>query len=515
MADQAIDTEGDSYAPNEAINTPAPADDSGAAPVSLRGYSGVQDDSTGVDQQAQQQAPQQAIPENPEAQSGMGRNAAMNNNQKIVSYILADKAAPPQTLDELGRVVDPGNRMSPADRNLVALDYVTTTKGPEAAVPILQANQKAFTAYQNTALAAVNGSQTKPADLKYATDAANKAQEHLLDGSHIAFAPGPNGSVTATVSAHGAERPETYSLDTNQFKSFLDMKQGGLWDKQMGQGGAAAVLKSIVGDQQPQQEEGAAAGGKSANADTPERTNNSAMGDTADAIRRYKAGEYDDALQEHGQKRVKPSDEEAESAKENAALQEQARRIFPWASQSQKREQWIAQQQSEAAGRQNKIDVENAKGGFKVKTQETKNTGMAAVANIRADAVTKAAAAHYEQEAMKQAQISRRDDDRRAAAIFRSLVNDPNAVLRNPGDVERLAAQAGVRLNGIEKFQPTQQQGAAPQAPTPQANTPQAKTSSASWTPQTLPPAGQRQVGGTITTDKGTYEWTGSGWKQR
>jgi hypothetical protein len=457
----AIDTDqdqGESWSPNQTVTSPSQDDNSGAAPVTAAGNSAVQDDSTGVDQAVAGQQQQQAIPteqapasldDNRLPQQGGGPNP-----QRIASYILADKAAPPETLETLAKIVDPTNKMSPADRNLVALDYVKTTKGPEAAVPILQANQKAFTAYQNVALAAANGTQQKPADLKHATDAANMAQQHVLDGSHVNFAPGPNGSITATVSEHGSKQATTYQMDVDQFKSFVDMKQGGLWDKQMAQGGAPAVLKQIVGDQQGTPVSGnqvsANANNAGSNQTTTKAGNKSTSSnegpDTHTVVKNYQDAQA-----------AKVTPEEAEEKKEAAALDAQSRKIFPWISQERQRQSWIAQQQNEVANRQNKIDVEKEKGTWHVDTQNAKSTGMAAVANIKADAQTKAAAQHYMQEAMKQAAVSGREQDRRAVTIFGKLVNDPNAALRSPGDIEKLAAQAGVQLSGIEKFKPQAQ----------------------------------------------------------
>jgi hypothetical protein len=533
MADSAIDTDdqGESWSPpaaNAAVDT-SQDDNSGAAPVTAAGNAAVQDDSTGVDQAIQQQNPQapqpgqqQVTAPSDQAPAGIDDNRLPGqdqqpNPQRIASYILADKAAPPETLEQIGKIVDPQNKMSPSDRNVVALDWVTTTKGPEAAVPILQANQRAFTGLQSVALAAATGVGNKPADLKHATDAANMAQQHLLDGSHVSFAPGPNGSITATVTGAGEDQAKSYSLDVDQFKSFVDMKQGGLWDKQMAQGGAPAVLQQIVGDQR-----GAPV---SANADNPQsnQTPTSAgsqptkgnTGATDDGDKGSDKSTWQSDVQDYVKSQKKePTDDD----KEASALDAQSRKIFPWISQERQRQSWIAQQQNESANRQNKIDIEKEKGTWHVNTQESKSEGMKAVANIKADATTKAAAAHYMNEAMKQAQISKREEDRRAATVFGRLVNDPNAALRTPGDVEKLAAQAGVKLNSANKFQPQQEEATSPAPAAPKAAAgPPTSAPQQALAKQVQPaPAdpSQRQVGTQYRSPTGKVgTWTGKGWQ--
>jgi hypothetical protein len=51
----------------------------------------------------------------------------------------------------------------------------------------MQGNRAAFNPQQAAAFAAINGVPGKPADINYAIDAANKAEQHVLDGSTVKF----------------------------------------------------------------------------------------------------------------------------------------------------------------------------------------------------------------------------------------------------------------------------------------------------------------------------------------
>ena len=161
--------------------------------------------------------------------------------KRIIAYLMGGDAAHPDTLDQLGKQVDPEGRMTPADRNLASLDAVYDKGGPQAAWPILQANRVAYNAQTAFAKTALQGTPQKPADLDAAIDAANKAQGNVLDGSNVNFSQNRNGGVTATVTMHGTSQQHQIDLTPQQFGQFLDVGGDGQWDKIMDQSAPATL----------------------------------------------------------------------------------------------------------------------------------------------------------------------------------------------------------------------------------------------------------------------------------
>src|ERR1700677_3416168 len=96
--------------------------------------------------------------------------------------VLSSEAKGPQT--NFRQVLRPGNQ------NLMTIDAAFQKGGLQAAIPLLQANRVAFAAKQAFAYAAMTGIKGKGPDLNAAIDAANQAEQHILDGSNVKFAHG-------------------------------------------------------------------------------------------------------------------------------------------------------------------------------------------------------------------------------------------------------------------------------------------------------------------------------------
>lgn len=246
-------------------------DNSGAAPVTPLPQSSAQpgaietpvEDDSGTSPPAQAQA----APQQPPEQNGPGGSPPSGPlagiGRKIVSYLMGDGAAHPDTLEQIAKQVDPEGKLPPADRNLLAFDKIRDTKGDSAAWSILQANRVAYNAQTAFAKTALTGTQQKPADIGAAIDAANKAQANVLDGSNVSFAHHGSG-VTATVNMHGTTQPQVIQLSPQAFASWLDVGGDGQWDKVV-QNSAPATLQKLS-QQYPAQQTGAATVGAPAQA---------------------------------------------------------------------------------------------------------------------------------------------------------------------------------------------------------------------------------------------------------
>ncbi len=151
--------------------------------------------------------------------------------KRIISYLMGNDAVPIEQANALGQEVDPEGRLSPGQRNLAAIHAAAERGGDEQAWKIVQAQRVAFNAKQAFAYAALNGTAQKPPDIRAAVDAANQAQAHVVDGSDVEFAVGPNG-VTATVNdGSGVARP--MQLTPDQFRRYLNVGGDGQYDKLM------------------------------------------------------------------------------------------------------------------------------------------------------------------------------------------------------------------------------------------------------------------------------------------
>jgi hypothetical protein len=369
-----IDTDEDYSPPNDnsgagpVMATPAaPDDNSGAAPVmptpqpqqpvADQVLNGI-NESGAAASQASAGPPQVPMPDTSGAgQPPVGQQApgAQGGQSKgIVSYVGGADAVSPQTLAQGAAAVDPGKNMSPGDANILAVKAAYDKGGEAAAWAVIQGNRVAYNAKQAFAYTAASGIQNKPADMNAAMDAANQAEQHVLDGSNVHFAPGTGGIITATVTMPGTKKPIIMNLTPEQFKAYLDIGQSGQYDKVTAKGVPATLAE--VAKQQSQGAQGPdfdAQGHytKGEDANNPYNAPRDAMGrsQAADPWAR----QFNDKYGEERTKFDKNSDDE---------LMYRANRQFPQMGQDREKQEWIAKQQGEEAGRQNKLDVATQEG---------------------------------------------------------------------------------------------------------------------------------------------------------
>jgi len=137
---------------------------------------GGQSQQQGQAQQAPAQNPSPA-PAGPQGGPGQGPNPKM-----IASMLLGQGAGQPQMIDQAGKMVDPHGQLGDDDRNLLALHQVAQTKGPQAAWQLMQTHRMAYNAKTSLGYAALQAG-----NINAATDAANQASAHVLDGSNVKF----------------------------------------------------------------------------------------------------------------------------------------------------------------------------------------------------------------------------------------------------------------------------------------------------------------------------------------
>jgi hypothetical protein len=343
----------------------------------------AEDDAAGVDQ-AQQ--PQSAAPA---PQSGPNPNSVFNvqnvpgNAKRIISYLMGADAAHPQTLDQLGQQVDPQGSMSPGDRNLLALDRVRDTQGDNAAWSIMQANRVAYNAQTAFAKTALQGTQQKPADLRAAIDAANKAQANVLDGSNIQFAPW-QGGVTATVTLPGTSQPQQIVLSPQAFSQWLDVGGDGQWDKVM-EHSAPAVLQQLA-KQYP------VAGNTGATRVDQLRPMQPKSQQEPAAPQQVPGTEAMNPDEQPG----KVTRQEYQQPQYSGKLTDEQTRekrsydLFPRAhldaNENAKREQWIAGEEEKEANRENKVDVARETGTNRVEAARVTGTSRENVAKTAGEA---------------------------------------------------------------------------------------------------------------------------------
>lgn len=372
--------------------TAAQTDNSGAAPVQA-----APEDNSG-----QPAIPPAAIDtgsgDQPQEQPRTGPNGPIASGVKrIVSYLMGADAAHPQVLDQAGAQVDPHGTMSPSDRNLLAIEDARKKGGDNAAWAMLQANRVAYNAQTAFARTAIEGTQQKPADIHAAVDAANKAQANVLDGSNIQFAAGTDG-ITATVTAHGGQQPETLKLSPQQFAQFLDVGGDGQWDKIMAHS-APETLKRLAASSQPGQaapQQGApAAPQRQAPARRPSTMSNiTGVPDNGPPAGRMPTaapqqpapktnfGSTPSTLNLSGNDNQSPP--AADKTNYGDELEARAMRMFPSVNEEPQRNHWMAQQEESELNRANKIDVAGETGKQRIKVAEATGRSRENVANTTA-----------------------------------------------------------------------------------------------------------------------------------
>lgn len=386
MANDDIENEG---AIDTGDSAQGPSDNSGAAPVM----------SAPADNSGQPAIPPANMGAQPAQQPGVadpGFNPQGNGPlapaargiKSIVSYLMGAGASHPDSIDQAGAKIDPQGQMSPADRNLLAVDQAREQGGDQAAWQLLQANRVAYNAQTAFAKTALQGTQQKPADLRAAVDAANKAQANVLDGSNVQFAAGHQG-VTATVTMAGTSQPQTINLTPQQFGQFLDVGGDGQWDKIMDHSAPATLQRIASSGGGAPQRQGAKtlAELKPVPKAQPYVPDNSESDAYQPPSPTTNFGKTPSTLNLSGSD--EPNDPRAaanDAPAYDPELVKRGQRMFPSTSQQAQRDQWMNAQEQRQDELQNKIDVENAKGTFRVQGADVTGKSREAVAKTAAGA---------------------------------------------------------------------------------------------------------------------------------
>lgn len=470
-------------------------DNSGAAPVmsSSPGLPAqsppVNDDAGGVDAAAQQQAQQPQRPDSPFDVTKVPGNA-----KRIIAYLMGADAAPPQTLDQYGQHIDPEGRMSPADRNILAIHAAREQGGDNAAWQLMQANRVAYNAQTAFAKTALQGTQQKPADIHAAVDAANKAQSNVLDGSNIQFAAS-HGGVTATVTMPGSSQPQTMMLSPQQFSQFLDVGGDGQWDKIM-EHSAPATLQRLASsggaqpsrgmtrlDQMKPLPKAAPAAQQQQPGDQGDEDTQQASAPPSDAVRSGRPiardvteGDQPAIPGTHDANGHHIGPEAPDRSNYGDELEARSRQIFMGVSQEPERQQWMAQQEEKELERGNKIDVAAETGKRRLEVARATGQSRENVADINSKA--KLQGWQYASDAkLKVAQsqlaakITQQENTNANAAQTRELKMIQTKLMTakelTPQEQAIVDTMPGAAQAGAQVTAPQQRQ----QAPQPQQNT--------------------------------------------
>jgi len=199
----------------------------------------------------------QAIPEQPQQQDagaglvsnltsdGEGKRAAFDlqsgsNPQRLVGYVKGVDGDP-QLADAMAKKVDPQGQMDADTRNIKAVAAAST---PEDQAKVVASNIQAFNAKTAFARAALNGSQSKSADINASTVAATQAYTHMLDGKSAVFQPSQNGVTVTVKDLAGKDPPEATELTQPQYNDLLNMGKHGQYDN-MYEHGIKPVLQIV------------------------------------------------------------------------------------------------------------------------------------------------------------------------------------------------------------------------------------------------------------------------------
>lgn len=341
-----------------------------------RGWQNLKDSYPGQAAQAVGRGITDAVAGTANPAAPAGSEPAQSGGKRIASMLLGDSAAPPETLDQMKQTVDPRNSQPPGNQNLMAVDAAMQKGGPKAAWPIVQANRVAFNAKQAFAYTAASGINGKPADINAAVNAANEAEQHVLDGSNVKFSHGQSGQITATVTSATGGAPQTIPLTADQFKAYLDVGKDGQWDKlmdktvpntllQIAKQNTATMDPSAKGaapqPQQPQSQPQAAP-----------RARQPVARDVTQADQADTTGQFDANGHYTG-----PQDEDKTGFDEEQIAR--SKKLFPLSNQEPDRQAWLNAQASQGEERQNKIDVAGETGKARIKVaQETGHSREAA-----------------------------------------------------------------------------------------------------------------------------------------
>lgn len=436
-----------------------PNDNSGAAPVAAPQGAIDTSDNSGAAPVVAPQAQQAPAPGSVNSPS-YGPLAGVAD--KIKKLLGGEGAVNPQLLDQIAQKSDPTGQMSPADKQVAAIHDAYTKQGPDAAMALLQANRVAYGTKAAFARTALQGTAQKPADLKAAINAANQAQENLPDGSNVIFSPNGRSGVIAVAQMPGSKKSVQFNLSIPQFADFLDVGGNGQFDKLMDTS-APAMLQKLAQ---------ANAGGAQAPApqtSSPAQPQAQAAAPAAPKKPYNWAGNNPSAVDLSGETSPRAPATDEQRGIRDPELEGQAARMFPNASQDKQKQQWIAQQEQQEAGRQNAIDVASEKGKRALDVAKATGTGRVQAAQATAQGRVTAS------ENYSKAKV-----DAANAKMSEALKLDEAKNGRNSANIAGRALNAKIAAQGYNslsdpekkvfaKFLEGGQQQAAPAAAQPQA----------------------------------------------
>lgn len=470
--------------------------------------------------------------------------------KKIISYLMGQGAADPQTAKTFEQGVkheNPG--ISDDDANLLAVHKAGEMGGPAAAWAMVQYNRMGYNAKQSFAKAALNGIDGKTGNAQAAAQAATQAGAHILDGSSTIFTAMPGGQgFTAAVKMPGTDRTVNFQLNNDQMNQWLDVGKEGMWDKVMEEGGTPTALQRITASApnnaqaatatQPQGGVGtppAAAGGddqfnasiKNANEDNQDPEEYPDNEPNPNANMPTNVGKTPSSINLSGSDR-QVSTLAPKKYSYGQDLEAQGKARFPGAEDEGKRQEFMSGQQNQRSTRINELgkaamgavakqNVAGTQAGARTQGAQiagdsrrdvatTNKEGRVESTQVRADAGVKMSA-QKANAMLQQAQIKARDNDtRNRISQARAEINNPNAALsgKAPADPEDILKKYGLGpQTPAASPAPSSSQAAPAQSPAP--------TQQATSSP---PPIAQRVAGQTkVTTPKGSFTWTGQGWK--
>lgn len=473
--------------------------------------------------------------------------------QKIISYLMGAGAADPQTAQKFQQGVkheNPG--ISDDDANLLAVHKAGEMGGPAAAWAMVQSNRMQYNAKQAFAKAALNGIDGKSGNAQAAAQAATQAGAHILDGSATIFTAMSGGQgFTATVKMPGTDRSVNFQLNNDQMNQWLDVGKAGMWDKVMEEGGTPTALQKITASApnntaaaataQPSQGQPtppAAAGPddqfntsiKNANEDNQDS-------DPAEPEANPNAGQPSNIGKTPSSLNLSGEDTQRATLPPKPYsygrdIEAQSRAAFPNISDEDKRQQFMAGQQDKRSTRINELgkagmsavakqNVAGTQAGARTQGAQITGDSRVAVADKNADARVQSATVRSDKDievakqkasvSLQQAQIKARDNDtRNKISQARLEINDPNAALR--AGHQDMTPQQILKTYGLGAGEPAASPApggsSSPQAAPAQPPAPKQQATSSP------PPIAQRVAGQTkVTTSKGSFTWTGQGWK--
>lgn len=357
---EAIDTSGDESGASPVA--PQPADDSGAAPV--------------ADRQSQSTGEQPGW--NPQ---GSGPLAGPARGVKRIIAMLMGEGGDPAAVKQAAIQADPQGQMSPGDRNIVAVAQATQQGGEAAGWKLAQGNRVTYNPKAAFAYAALTGNAQKPPDLRAAIDAANQAMPHVLDGSDVTFQPGQTG-VTATVKMPGSSQVQQINLTVPQFKQFLDVGRDGQWDRLM-ETGIPATLQRL-----------SRVNGPAADPASQAAQANRAQPAQAPQAPKTNFGKTPSTLNLSGSDNVQPPAEDNSGI--DPEIQKRANTLYPSISQQDQRNHYMGAEHSREAEMENKINVEEQRGKFKVDAADTTGQHRENAAKTFSEGRVKAALANLQ-----------------------------------------------------------------------------------------------------------------------